>query len=407
MKNRLSLLLLLVTFLSFAQNKFEQGYYIDNSDLKKECLIKNYDWKKNPKSIEIKLSNEDESIIIKSIDEIKEFAINGKSKFIKATVNIEESSQNINTLSNSPNTKFAEKTVFLKILVEGISNLYYYENEAYERFFYSVNDKIEQLVYKLYNTSEGNIALNEFYKQQLSVNFKCNNDQKSIVALKYKNNDLIDYFIKTNNCLSGNTESKAISEKIKSEVNFKLNVLLNSMNSTFQGVFGDNNENFKSDNTNNVSFGFEAEMILPYNNKKWSLIFDPSYTQNKQSTKIYNREYIQPEFILYNDSYTIRLPLGVRRYFELNKSSKFFTNITYSFNLNTTYVYLYRPFNNDTNIIVDAGFPSSSLALGFGYQYKRYSAEIKYNTATRIYTYWNGNKYNFNQISLKLGYKLF
>ena len=407
MKNRLSLLLLLVTFLSFSQNKFENGYYIDNSGVKTECLIKNYDWKNNPKSIEIKLPNEDKTIITKNIDEIKGFAINGKSKFIKATVNIEESSQNLNTLSNSPNTKFAEKTVLLKILVEGISNLYYYENEAYERFFYSVNDKIEQLVYKRYNTSEGNIALNEAYKQQLSVNFKCNNDQKSIIALKYNNNDLIDYFLKTNNCLSGNTESKVITEKTKSEVNFRLNLLLNNINSTFEGVFGDNNEKFKSDKNNSVSFGFEAEIILPYNNKKWSLIFDPSFTTNKQSIKIYNPEYNNPNFILENDSYTIRLPLGIRRYFILNENSKFFTNATYSFNLNKTYVYMYRPYDNYTKVFADAGFPSSSFALGFGYQYKRYSAEIKYNTITRFYTFWSGNKYSFNQISLKLGYKLF
>jgi hypothetical protein len=68
---------------------------------------------------------------------------------------------------------------------------------------------------------------------------------------------------------------------------------------------------------------------------------------------------------------------------------------------------LYTPFDNHTNILTDAGFPSSNLALGFGYQYKKYSAEIKYNTSTQIYTYWSGDNYTLNQISLKLGYLLF
>lgn len=407
MKNKLSIMLLLVTFITIAQNKFEPGYYIDNSGIKTECLIKNYDWKNNPKNIEFKLTNEDENIISKNIEEINEFALNGKSKFIKATVNIDDSSQNIITLSNSPNTRFVEKTVFLKVLVEGNSNLYYYENEDYERFFYSINDKIEQLVYKQYNTSEGNIATNESFKQQLFVNFKCNNDQKSIVALKYKNNDLIDYFIKTNNCITGKTESKAISEKAKSEIYFKVNVLLNNINTTFEGIFGYDIKNFKSANKNTFGFGFEAEIILPYNNKKWSLIFDPSYLQNKQSSIIYKPEFTKPDFVLYNDSYTIRIPLGIRRYFKLNESSKLFTNLSYSININKTYVYLYTPFDNHTNILTDAGFPSSNLALGFGYQYKKYSAEIKYNTSTQIYTYWSGDNYTLNQTSLKLGYKLF
>ena len=126
MKNRLSLILFLIAFLSFAQNKFESGYYIDNSGVKTECLIKNYDWKNNPKNIETKTNLEDNVTTTKSIEEINEFAITGKSKFVKATVNIDESSQNLVTLTNSPSPKFVEKTVLLKVLVQGNSNLYYF-----------------------------------------------------------------------------------------------------------------------------------------------------------------------------------------------------------------------------------------------------------------------------------------
>lgn len=407
MKNRLSLMLLLVTFLSFAQNKFEQGYYIDNSGVKTECLIKNYDWKNNPISIEIKNSQENNSIT-KSIDDINEFAITGKSKFIKATVNIDESSQNNNTLTNTPSTKFVERTVMLKVLVEGKSSLYYFENEDYERFFYTVNDKIEQLVYKEYNNDQGNIATNESYKQQLFVNFKCNNDQKSIVALKYKNNDLIDYFIKTNNCLSGNTESKAVSEKRKFETNFKINFLLSNINSSYIRPANTIYSDLNSKQNGVISFGFETEIILPYNNQKWSFIFDPSYIKDKETINYNDYNYIHSEFTLNNDSFTLRLPLGLRRYFRINKNSSLFTNATFSYNLNKTNIYTFRQYNNTTKVLVDEAFTSSSFGLGLGYQYKRYTAEIKYYTKNILYTYvLSGQEYSYNQLSLKLGYKLF
>lgn len=408
MKQKLSLVLLLISILSFAQNKFENGYYIDNNNTKIECLIKNYDWKNNPDEIEIK-NSDDNKAITKHFDDFKEFGIYNKSKFIKATVKIDESSANTNTLTSTPNPTFAVKTVFLKVLVEGNSNLYYFANSDYERFFYTVNDKIEQLIYKQYNSGI-DIAANEAYKQQLFVNFKCNNDQKSIIALKYDDDYLIDYFIKTNNCLSGNVATKAISEKRKFETNFKANILLNRINSNYDIPNGNISGNYTTEKRNVISFGFEAEIILPYNNKNWSFIFDPSYIQNKESFKIYKPQFINPDDTFYNNSFTVRLPLGLRRYFRLNENNSLFTNATFSVNINKADIKTYNPFNNSTIIIADGSFVSSNFALGLGYQFKKYTAEIKYNLKTPFYSDAKGgekNQYTLNQISLKLGYKLF
>lgn len=398
MKNRLSLMLILVTFLSFAQNKFEQGYYIDNSGKKTECLIKNYDWKNNPKNIETK-SSENENLVIKQIDEISEFAITGKSKFIRVTVKIDESSQNSNTLSYSPAPKFIDKTILLKVLVEGKSNLYYYESENYDRFFYSVNDKIEQLVFKKYYNSEGNILTNNQYKQQLLVNFSCNNDQKSIVALNYNNNDLIDYFIKTNNCISGVTETKAISEKRKFEKNFKVNLLLNSVSQNISVPYLDINS--KSQNSNSMSFGFETEITLPYNNKNWSVVFDPSYTIYKKTNIInFVESNTNIKYNYKNNILLFRFPLGIRRYFTLNANNKIYTNLGLSINIINNRVEKYLEENG--------GYTSLNFVAGLGYQYKKYNVELKLNNKTFTYTNpYSGKEISLNQITLKLGYKLF
>ena len=78
------LLFLLITILSFncySQISFEKGYYIDNSNQKTNCLIKNIDWKNNPTQFEYKLSENSESKK-KTIESIKEFGINNISKYI-------------------------------------------------------------------------------------------------------------------------------------------------------------------------------------------------------------------------------------------------------------------------------------------------------------------------------------
>ncbi len=408
MKNKLSYVLFLITFLSFAQNKFESGYYIDNSGVKTECLIKNYDWKNNPSSIETKISIDDKTIN-KNIEEVTEFAITGKSKFIKATVNIDDSSQNLTTLTYSPNPKFVEKTLFLKVLVEGNSNLYQFENENYERFFYSFTGNIEQLIYKQYTNSDGNIAANDAFKQQLFVNFKCKTtDQSAILSLKYNVSDLIDYFIKTNNCISGKTESKVVSEKRKFETNLKVNLLINSINSNYIIPSGSIRGNYESEKRNTISFGLEAESILPYSNKNWSFIFDPSFINNKESLKVYKPQFINPDFTLNTKNFMVRFPLGLRRYFILNDNNKLFLNASFSINAFKTYVDSYNPYNNSRIVMVDDVFTSSNFAFGAGYQYKRYTAEIKFNTKTSFYSYAvSGQEFTLNQISLKLGYKLF
>lgn len=53
MKKRI--LFLLITILSlncYSQISFQKGYYIDNTNQKINCLIKNIDWKNNPTEFE-------------------------------------------------------------------------------------------------------------------------------------------------------------------------------------------------------------------------------------------------------------------------------------------------------------------------------------------------------------------
>lgn len=56
------LLIALFTILcaeSYSQIAFEKGYFINESNKRVDCLIKNVDWRSNPKKFEYKLSQND------------------------------------------------------------------------------------------------------------------------------------------------------------------------------------------------------------------------------------------------------------------------------------------------------------------------------------------------------------
>src|SRR5690606_21684320 len=98
MKNQL--LLILITILSFncySQISFEKGYYIDNNDQRINCLIKNVDWKDNPTEFEYKLS-ENSAPEKASIKLVKEFGVDNISRYIRTTVNIDKSIDNVNSV---------------------------------------------------------------------------------------------------------------------------------------------------------------------------------------------------------------------------------------------------------------------------------------------------------------------
>ena len=226
MKKIYASIFLIISVYSFAQNKFEKGYYLDGSGARVDCFIKNYDWKYNPTSIEVKKTMEENSNEV-SISNMKEFAIDGISKYIKQTINI-DNSKGDPSYSYSKEPSFVSLTVLLRVLVEGKNSLYFYENDQFpERYFFKTeNQEITQLIFKKYfetgeNENGTDLYVNDTYKKQLFATVKCENSNSKIDRLEYKNDALIDYFNLVNLCL-GDTSSKEISKRSKTEFNYKI-----------------------------------------------------------------------------------------------------------------------------------------------------------------------------------------
>lgn len=391
------LLFLLITVLSFncySQISFEKGYYIDNSNQKTNCLIKNIDWKNNPTEFEYKLSENSESKKA-SIKLIKEFGIDNVSKYIRSNVNIDRSSEKFNQLSNHRKPIFKEEELFLKVLVEGKANLYLFEDGNLTRYFYNTEDTvIEQLVFKSYKTSNYKIGKNNSFKNQLWNNLKCPDFKISKVEnLDYQKNDLINFFVEYNEC---NGEKSIIYEKKQKKDLFNLSVRpgFNSSSLSIQNSVSSSRDT-DFDNEFGFRFGIEVEFIMPFNANKWSLIIEPTYQYFKSEKEIRNQTVIA-------DYKSIEIPVGIRHCFFLSENSKIFINGSYILDLSSNSII---DFSSEVDLEINTG---NNLAFGMGYKYNdKYSLELRYQTSREILSDYIAWSSDYNTLSVIFGYSLF
>jgi hypothetical protein len=422
MKNKL--LILFVSILStycYSQISYEKGYYIDNKNKKINCLIKNLDWKNNPTEFEYKLTEQDEPKK-NNIASIQEFGIENISKYIRRTVNIDKSSKDLDKLSNNRNPIFNEETLFLRVLIEGKASLYEYIQSNLRIYLYNNdNSKIEQLIFKSYKTIEDKYAENNLFRQQLSNSLKCQNlNLNRFKNINYKRNELINLFIEYYEC--NNQKVTTFENKQKRNL-FNLNIrprLVNSslmINHNFSFTQTDSNGNLNfsefnisSDfgNTTNVSFGIEAEFILPFYKNKWAIIIEPTYQNFKSETTNNTGIYYGGSLTTDINYSSIEIPIGVRHYFFLNDKSKIFINASRSVDFS---------FNSYGNFLREDGLEEESLkinsdgrgnwAFGLGYKYNnRYSIELRQLTRREILNDYTSKVSDYKSFSIILGYTI-
>ena len=403
-KQLLILLSTLISIQAYSQIIFEHGYFIDESDQKIECLIKNVDWNNNPKKFEYKLSS-DASTQYANIQTVKEFGINGISKYISADVKIDRSSNSIKEMSDVMNPVFEEEQLFLKLLIDGDASLFIYRDGNLSRYFYKVKDsEIKQLVYKKY-LSNGRINENITFRQQLLNDIKCPSIAlNDIENIDYRKESLIRIFTKYNQCINSDfINFEEINDKDAFNLTLRPGVNLGHLkieNSDSPS------RNINFDKKINVRFGIEAEFILPFNKDKWSIITEPTY-QYYASTQSKETQSISGGIIVSEVDYqSIELPIGVRHYFYLNNSSKIFTNVSYVFDFAINSSVEYR--RSDDLILNSLKVQSRrNIAVGIGYNYNnKFSLETRFQTGREIL---NENvlwKSRYQTISLILGYTI-
>ena len=389
------LFLILKSFISHSQIKFQKGTIVENNGNRTECIIKNQDWAVSPMQIEYKLS-ENSEVIIGTLSTIKEFEIFGQSHYIKARVNIDASNPSLNQMSIQRNPEWVMKEAFLEVLVDGKAKLYKYSNHKVERYLFQNTDSIKQLIWKEYRLDNYTTSYNEGFKQQLFNEVNC-----GALPIGYFNNfnfnknTLVRYFEKYNECVEGVKKNIAVKEK-RDFFNLKIapGIVANFVST-------ENSEAFFSlefERKINYRIGAELEYIMPFHKNKWGLVFEPTY----QDLELFK------SFTPNSNSATINyksidFPLGIRHYLFLNQSAKLFLNgfylTSYSANFNSKI-----DFEKFSDIKIKT---RGSFAIGGGITFKRLSAEFRYYTnrdLTNNYIFWSTG---YKRASIILGYRIF
>jgi len=396
--------LLLLNFIGYSQITFEAGYFITNNDQRVNCLIKNQDWRNNPTQIRYKTTDDDDSKVV-TIEEIKEFGLDNQSKYIRATVKIDRSSDELSKLTEDRNPVFETDTLLLKVLIEGAAHLYSYTDGNLRRFFFSYDDgKIEQLVYKRYLPNPNELKANNMFRQQLMLAFA---DQGVSVAqtqrLSYKQYDLIRFFEKLQENQADKTTNYAAKEK-RDPFNLRLTASLNNSSLSIANQFN-NTLNLDFGSKVNCSVGFEAEFVLPFNKGKWALTVAPEYRQLNNEKTIETSSVSQGELNASVEYKSIDLPLGLRYYFFLAPESRIFLHLAYVPNFALSSKMTFKRADGSTYSQLDVS-TINNINYSVGYNYKRMNIELCYSKRDilRDYVYWHSDLKN---ISLKLAYQLF
>ncbi len=392
---RIFLIVLLVIISSgcYAQVSFEKGYYIDNSGQKIDCLIKNSDWAHNPDEFQYKLSTTAEPKSI-SINLIKELEIFNSLKYIKEQVKIDMSSDDISSLTHNKRAVFKEKEIFLKVLVEGKASLYSYENGSIKKYFYKKDSsQINQLIFKKYLTAEGKIDENNMFRQQLWTTLNCKDlSIKNVQNINYDENDLVDFFIKYNNCENAQSNVfKTDQKKSLFNLTIRPGIDLSSLELLYSGQNYD-----KQSSIIGFRFGIEAELVMPFHKNKWSVLLEPVYQSFEYDKEVYGQNMLV-------ESKSFTLPVGIRHYFFINNESKVFVNGSYVMGLS-----LDSKIDFDNGEDLEIKVNKGNLAFGVGYNFKsKYSVEIRYLTNTDLIDGSTNWESNYNALSFILGYSIF
>lgn len=362
-----------------------------------ECLIENLDLLNNPKSFKYKLS--EKSVEIKNtINDVKIFEIYNLVKYERHNVKIDKSSEAIDEISTTRKPQFIDDLLFLKVLIEGKANLYYYAEPNFTRFFYKHNTPdVKQLVYKSFLSQDrSKVNKNNYYRQQLLNNLNCEKIKiGKIKNLKYQKADLVDFFVVYNSCVNAKMINYTIenSKKTKSSFNLSIKSGINVSSFYLQGIPSPIRDlNFENRLT--LRFGFELEYVMGFNNNKWSLILDPSYISTYKSSL---EDTVARETKI--DYTTIEVPFGLRHYIFLNKKSKLFINtfVMYDFPMNSK-------ITGQNDFDISSGI---NYSLGIGYKFKdKISLEFRTYTKRDLLGYFT-RVGDFKSSSLILGYTLF
>lgn len=410
-------LFILFSFSSFSQITFDKGYITHQSGKTSEVFIRLDEMAGTPTKISYKISPNGE-IKTADISTIKAFGIGETHRYIRHTVNIDRSPEDIKDLSRKRSAEFQEEVLFLRTLLSGENSLLYYKDKEQERFFIKKPDgEVEQLIYKKYSPEGKIIRTNNRFRQQLSDLLICEDISENILMkLNYNRANLMNIFQKYYECRGSEFQIHYATRK--GELNLMVKAGVNFTNFGMKQDVYNIVEDFQYEIDPRI--GLEIEYIFPMVNQKIAVYMEPSFSMYDAEKEIIiatseaipsNPNASGGYRALVNMKYHILdLPLGLRYYLYLDKAnhSKMFVNAGASINLLFNSSEIIKSPGNERS---DFDFNQTWLPTffgGIGYRYnEKISVEVRY-FPVRPLTDNGGYKLHQNHsFALVAGYTLF
>ena len=415
--NKKYLFILLLSSISFGQDLFSKGYYVNQNNIKNEGFILDTNPYNNPDQIKFKKSLSDKPIDI-SLENLKEFKIDNDYKYIRYTVNYDfdrvvNKNNELQIYGKDPS--LVNKTVLLKTLVEG--NVSLYSAIIQDVVFFYIKDRNDEfpilLVYRKYNLGssfeENNNFRKQLYDKLKSENLLINDFFK----ISYNEKELIKIFEKANKQDSSFVDQQINEEKHKNKFYYKVFSGLSSFSFPVQYRTEFNLSPSKKEITLPI-IGAEFSQVLGINSKRSELFCRVFYQKGKTDSNyksiVYSptlnagsiTEYtFTSEFSIINFSagYRYAFVNGIKHKFLVDGAIGFSSVLNGDFTLDYTIQYTGNNNQQPSELKLSSAL---FFNLGIGYVFNnKYGVNIEYSTPKDFlnrYSDLNGSFSNFNLI---------
>ncbi|WP_284652388.1 hypothetical protein [Flavobacterium terrisoli] len=389
----------LMTSISFAQDAFEKGYYINSKGVKVEGYLQIVNFENINATEKLTFKKDLKEEVVKlSTDEIVEFGVGEELKFQKATFQMDDMSFH-KDFTYQKELQLKTVTLFLNVLIEGEATLYSYDGGNDLKYFYSLKSKgssISQLTYKKYISGE-TIKENNDYKETLFKEVKCESQTfNEYVSLKYEKEKLLPIFEKFNKC--NNSDFKVYKNKFEKKVDINIIAMVgvNRFDSEFFG-FG---------------FGGEFEVVTPSE----KLSFFGKLKFESVNAEFRDSHYSAMDFNLNENIYDANykafdLIFGIRYTFKINNNHKIFVSGAGGVNSpKVTGTLIKRVTNGSGSYETKYNINYSEIdffpSLGLGYLYKgKYGIDLEFDIQKTVFRELGYDfTVKYNKIGLNLRY---
>lgn len=380
--------LLFTTTIAFGQIEFEPGYYITNEGEKVVGQIGNELWRLAPEKFYFRSQAGEEKVVM--LEEASAFAIEGKEKFIRASTQVDISSNVGKLFTETMAPVFDSLTTFLLVRSEGAASLYEYLWNGASRFYLSTDggEHLVPLICKLYRPNETQIGENNQFRQQLYANLSDKGvELRDVTTLRYTARDLAKFLDEVNGVKAPKAPvAEFIRERTEIGVRGGLTLwTLDLTRGAYTNVFGP---------SVGAQIGFDFAILFPLKNVTIAASVSPNFRYMGLSTEFQS----QTVSLRYS---SVDIPIGVRAYLGLGKSVRLFTGAGYN-------ILLYVPGSKldysrwwDVPLLTSFGDNAFYGEIGLSIN-KKYSIQAIYQRRDIYPAYYGG----FSMTSLVFGINL-